>query len=455
MLGVPADRQPQMSEVVASKHSLRLFRKLCKHEDLTAKGFLGSHPGMQLVVVSNTLLYRHLALTRVSEDDRAVEIGCSYGHCTALLPCASALGIDHAPEKVEEAGRTYPHCRFLCGDVFGEDLSWLDRDPTVLFVDIGGGRNYKPVMQAVAICISHMPCLQLVVVKSIETWNFLLRFEGAVDTVARDLARPTDDEAETAEELAIDIRRRGGEVPVSLLHLLRCGPRLRYLVGKQRMLSFLRGQAPLLQLVEVGYGLPDRRLRVRAAAGATAGPPAYAVLAVQQELAKQVGHQLRGGEARPFLAVFGRLQRRTCKRFMSVVADPELYRQVADDSSDECRAEPWSDEWQSLVAIRHVHAFLCSSPEFAVAGSTVGKVPTAEEIRNHTVRLTGELSEAVAEPSMESMDKGTLGTDGQRIVLQLLDSNWRTGEDGTPEVQNLNVEHAWLLAGGEVVKQLT
>ena len=101
-----------MSEIVASKHSHRLFRKLCKHETLVSQGTVHAHEGLQVLVVNNTLLYRHLAMTRVSSDDRAVEIGCSYGHCTALLPC-SAIGVDHAQEKVEEAQETYSHCRFV------------------------------------------------------------------------------------------------------------------------------------------------------------------------------------------------------------------------------------------------------------------------------------------------------------------------------------------------------
>ena len=55
-------------------------------------------------------------MTRVSKDDRAVELGCSYGHCTALFGC-TALGIDHAPEKIEEARLKYPRCDWACGDV--------------------------------------------------------------------------------------------------------------------------------------------------------------------------------------------------------------------------------------------------------------------------------------------------------------------------------------------------
>ena len=67
------------------------------------------------------------------------------------------------------------------GDVYNTtDLSWLDLDATVLFLDIGGGAtehpavqgplpaarlpcpgvDYKPVMKALAICVAHMPALR-------------------------------------------------------------------------------------------------------------------------------------------------------------------------------------------------------------------------------------------------------------------------------------------------------
>ncbi|CAE8615585.1 unnamed protein product [Polarella glacialis] len=477
-----------MSELVATtKSSLRLLRKLCDKNDTARESVHGltsadaslgeSAAGLQFLVVGNTLLYRHLAMTRVFEDDRAMEIGCSYGHATGLFGCESALGVDHAPEKVEEAGRTYPRCRFVCGDVFGEDLSWLDRDITVLFLDIGGGRNYKPVMKALAICIPLMPALRFVVAKSIEVRNFLLKFEDSVDTVARDLTVSKDDDAETAKELAIDIRRRGGEVPVSLINLLRCGPRLRYLVGKQRMLAFLRGQAPLLQLVEVSSGPPEQRLRVRAAPGEVPAPPAYALAAVRQELAKKLLRQLQNGQEWAFLAIFGRLQRSFYRRFLAVVADAELHRQASDPALDDRKPEPWSEMWLSSAALRHLHAFLQASPEFQVVGSTAGEVPTISEFYDLRVVYTGEPSTKAAAAGSEAEVRTDL-LEGQRVVLQVMHCKWRRaaagGEDkdkdkeaattnatttrtkqGDPEVQDLIVERAWVLLGGQVIEQLT
>merc|ERR1719416_342852 len=94
-----------------------------------------------------------------------------------------------------------------------------------------------------------------------------MRTEDSIHTVARDLAHSKDDDAEAAQLLAVEVRRRGGELPVSMIYFLLCGPRLRYLVGKHRLLGFLRRQAPTLELLELDDGPEDRRLRVRAGPG--------------------------------------------------------------------------------------------------------------------------------------------------------------------------------------------
>lgn len=445
------------TDILGSKHSARLFRKLCRHSERSMQGWdstslsLDGPTPLELFVTSDTLLYRHLAMTRVEEHDRAVEIGTSYGHCTALFRCPGALGVDHAPEKVLQAQNTFPHCRFVCGNVFGADLTWLDQDATVLFLDIGGGVDYKPVMKALAICISHMPALRLVVAKSIEVRGFLQRFEDSIDTVARDLTVTKDDDAEAAEELAVDIRRRGGEVPVSLIHLLRCGPRLRYLVGKHRMLAFVKHQAPVLELTEVSTGPADRRVRVKAAPGDIPPVPAYALCAVQAELKKRLHRLLQDGEEHSFLAVFQRLQRGFYRKYIGLAADPQLHRQASDPSLDDRDVEPWSDVWLNAVAMRHVHAFLVATPEFELVGDVLEEVATNKEICKLKVKWTGEPAEVAANSVQHS---STVSPNGQRVVLQVLDCNWSAKED-VPKVQDLLVEKAWLLVDGQVVEELT
>jgi len=446
--------------VTGSKHSSRLFRKLCNRDARGVEGSTETYDGLQFLAVSNTLLYRHLAMTRVHTEDRAVEIGCSYGHATALLPCPS-LGIDHAPEKVLEATQAYPHCRFATGDVFGEDLTFLDLTATVLLLDIGGGRDYKPVMKALAICSAVMPALRLVVAKSIEVVNFLLRFDDAVDTVARDFSTCKDDDAEAAAELASELHRWGGDVPLSLIERVRCGPRLRYVVGKQRMQAFLRQQAPLVELVEVPTGPADRRLRVRTTAEspvALAPRPAYAVAALREELACRIRRQLQDGEQWCFLAVFGRLPRGLFRRFMALAAEPELAWQASDpalgDHGEE--VERWSDAWQSTLAMRHLHAFLVDSPEFRLVGEVAGEVPTLEELRSLGV-VWSEQDPGMAESHDQVAEERSLTQEaekGPRVVLQILDCDWSEGEGKVPEVRHLFVKRAWLLAGGQVAQQL-
>lgn len=413
----------------------------------------GSDPDMQILVVGHTMLYRHLAMTLVSSDDRAVDIGCSYGHCTALF-CCPALGVDVGAGCVQEAQRLYPACRFCCGDVLGDDLSWLDRDATVLWLDIGGGEDYKRVMKAIATCIPLMTKLRLVVTKSKEVRSFLLRFPDSVNQVARDLVAPEaeDEDTEAAEEMAIEIRRRGGEVPLSLIEKLCCFPRLRYRLGrgKHRLLEFLQGQAPLLVIVEVSSGPSDCRVRVQATAGKV--PPALssALLPVRHELAEKVRHLLRNAAEVPLQQVFLNLKRKVISRFVAVASDPELYQQSSDHSLDDRCLETWSDAWRVSVAMRHLHAFLLSTPEFAVSGNTAGKVATYKELCSFCITSTGEPE--VLEVDAQIVDNVM---EGQRIILQVLEGNWRKGEEDVLDLQDLIVEDAWLLVAGQVVKQLT
>lgn len=415
---------------------------------------LGEKAPIELIVVVHTLLYRHLATTRVFSGDRAVEIGCSYGHCTALFNCPTRLGIDHAPEKVEQAARDYPGCRFACGDVLNDNNleEWLDLKATVLFLDIGGGRDFKPVMKSLAICMPRMPHLRLVVTKSTEVHGFLSRFDDAVETVAHDLKRVKDDDSHVAEELANEVRRRGGEIPLSQIGSLRCGPRLRYLVGKSRMLAFLRRQSPLLQLFESETG--DDDTRVRAAPGPATPAPIYAQRAVRDELCRKLKEsQLRDGEDWSFFAVFGRLPRGLFRKYMAVAAEPELFRQASDPGLDHRGLVPWTEDWLNVVAMRHFHFFLEQTDQFVLSGEQAGEVPTVEELRAIKVRWTGNAGDAD-----ERLRGGIAAESGEaaaecqqeRVVLQLMDANWSSGPAGEPKVDSLYTERAWLLAGETV-----
>eukprot|EP00929_Paragymnodinium_shiwhaense_P008065 TRINITY_DN111993_c0_g1_i1.p1 TRINITY_DN111993_c0_g1~~TRINITY_DN111993_c0_g1_i1.p1 ORF type:complete len:447 (+),score=57.33 TRINITY_DN111993_c0_g1_i1:149-1489(+) len=439
-----------MSDLVGSKAASRTFRKLCSKDSRSFNNVLGVHNGIQLLIVSHTILYRYLAKTRVSEDDRFVEIGCSYGDCTSLAGCP-ALGVDHAKEKIHDAQESYPACRFVVGDVFGDDLSFLDMDATVLFLDIGGGRNYKPVMKALAICLPVLPKLRLIVAKSIEVSSFLLKFKNAAYTVACDLVAVKDDDAEIAEELAIEIRRRGGELPLSLIYShLHCGPRLRYLVGKQRMSAFLKGQSPLLQVVEADSGPPEHRARIRVAPGCVPPPPTGALMAVQADFRAHLRKQLQDGDEWSLIAVFGRIPAKLRRRFVSLAADPDLHGQCSDASLDDRCVEAWSHAWQSAVELRHFHAFALSSPEFVLTGDSLNDVATMEELGRCRIRWTRENHDPIACPD----EVLPVVAQGKQVMLQVLDCNWLSDAEDRPEIKDLSVERAWLLADGTVAEQL-
>eukprot|EP00928_Gymnodinium_smaydae_P037863 TRINITY_DN26230_c0_g1_i1.p1 TRINITY_DN26230_c0_g1~~TRINITY_DN26230_c0_g1_i1.p1 ORF type:complete len:470 (+),score=94.73 TRINITY_DN26230_c0_g1_i1:88-1497(+) len=443
----------EMEPHAVSKHSLRLMQKLCARKLRPVKVAQNAFAGLQVRIVSNTVLYQHLAKTHVFDHDRAVEIGSSYGHCTGAF-CCPALGVDVSMETVEQARQAYPRCRFVCADIFGSDLSFLDLDATTLFVDIGGNRNYKPVMKVLAICLPLMPALRLVVIKSIEARSFLLRAEYAAQTVARDISVSKDDDQEAAEELAMEVRRHGGEYPVHLLNYLHCGRRLRFLVGKRRIAAFLKKQEPLLSLVEVETGPTELRRRIRcqpSSEGEVALPPHSALGDVRAMLTKKLRQQLNDGREHLVVQIFKYVRVATFRKYLAVASDPELYRQASDSRLGGKAVEAWSDEWQSMVAMRHLYAFFVQSPEFAVTSDDNNGEPlTMDQLCQSRVRYVGE--PAPVEEIPDEADGNAV--DGRRIMLQVLDSNWRTGENDKPEVQDLIVERAWLLAGADVVEEL-
>src|SRR5262245_43668551 len=50
--------------------------------------------------------------------ERMLDLGSGTGHLTAQLAAAGAevIGLDRSPAMVEQAGRAYPHLRFVTGD---------------------------------------------------------------------------------------------------------------------------------------------------------------------------------------------------------------------------------------------------------------------------------------------------------------------------------------------------
>jgi len=266
-----------------------------------------------------------------------------------------------------------------------------------------------------------------------------------------------------------------------LIDLLRSGdPRLRYLVGKGGILAFLKKQTPRLQLVEVQSGPPELRLRVRAAPGDAPPPPTRVLSILHEKVAAKVRQKLRkdcdkkNRKEMPFRALFGCLKRSVFKRMLAVASDPELYRQASDVSLDNRCVEPWSESWQVSVAMRHLHAFLMSAPQFEVLGPTAGRIPTIDELCNlrvkEVVAAEAHSADKVADEVGVGIDAHTQpkaedvriensseileGSRGQKVVLQVLSGEWLETEGNAPEVRKVIVERAWLVKGGQVIEPL-
>lgn len=106
---------------------------------------------MDLIVVSSVKYYRHLAQSRVTPEDRVLEIGCSTGETTLILSnlCQSLVAIDTAENMVDAAKeRVNGKSRVDVLHIDGRDLKSIQKvipDPTVLFLDIGGALSVDKV----------------------------------------------------------------------------------------------------------------------------------------------------------------------------------------------------------------------------------------------------------------------------------------------------------------------
>ena len=291
----------EMDNVIASRNQRRRLRGKLKrfgHQGSAPEG--ASRRGAssrRIIVVRDTLLYRHLATTELLDTDVGVEVGCSYGSCTALISehCSLTIGIDFSQSCIEACNSAYsshPSLRFDCTDLFAPSAAaWAQQsgacNATVLFLDIGGNRTYSIVIRALRACHALMPHLRLCVVKSKELRNFL-RARTAPASVADHLSRACyehDDnsagsksgdvpnEAQNIELLRSAFREvvvRGGEIPLALLLTLQ--PQLRFVAGSRKEVLALLGTDPRLQVVDTitdtGSGKAEPwqlnfRLRVR------------------------------------------------------------------------------------------------------------------------------------------------------------------------------------------------
>ena len=249
----------------------------------------------RVLVVGDTLLYRHLATSEVLPTDTVVDVGCSRGHTTALIAASGAelvLGVDIGVDCIATCQRDHAaaiaagNLRFHCSDIFASDArAWAENSgaggATVLFLDIGGNRDYMAVANALRVCRSFMPNLRLVVVKCKELRSFLRRApHTAPASIATHLSKPWvgDDEdkpghgsgKEDDEEYALsagttaevqatrqelcngaveELQLRGGEAPLALLLELR--PTLRFIAGGAPQIAKILAADARMEVVEV------------------------------------------------------------------------------------------------------------------------------------------------------------------------------------------------------------
>lgn len=104
-----------------------------------------------VIVCDQTTQYRDLARTQVRPSEFVVELGSSYGVCTALLAmrCAKCIGVEISEEAVAEARTKYPGVHFECFDAVlqPQRLEHVSAGAQTLFVDVGGDRDLGALLQ--------------------------------------------------------------------------------------------------------------------------------------------------------------------------------------------------------------------------------------------------------------------------------------------------------------------
>ena len=131
-----------------------------------------------LLLTPDTIPYRNLAWSQLTNLDRVLEIGCSTGECSAILlrRTKNWMGLDTSSQMIS-------NCQQLVGSQFVDRVVKSDclvtpkqtRDtvlnilgePTHVFIDIGGNRDWTSVVKVISWTYEYfLP--RLVVVKSRE-----------------------------------------------------------------------------------------------------------------------------------------------------------------------------------------------------------------------------------------------------------------------------------------------
>jgi hypothetical protein len=136
-------------------------------------------PNKKGIVCAFTTEFRQLA-KQVPENCLVLEIGASYGRCTAIIADAlthpsQVVGIDISKEVIASATAEYPHLNFVRADCLRDPVSTLriwqtlrDRHidknlPLVVFVDIGGNRELESLVALLPWLETKLPTTSIVV----------------------------------------------------------------------------------------------------------------------------------------------------------------------------------------------------------------------------------------------------------------------------------------------------
>eukprot|EP01063_Lacrimia_lanifica_P013391 TRINITY_DN20033_c0_g1_i2.p1 TRINITY_DN20033_c0_g1~~TRINITY_DN20033_c0_g1_i2.p1 ORF type:complete len:372 (+),score=74.63 TRINITY_DN20033_c0_g1_i2:92-1207(+) len=147
-----------------------------------------------VVITYDTECFRDYVGVCVGEDDRVIDIGCSYGVCTALLAgrAAHTLGVDIAADMVAAARERHGGREGLAFDqvdILTEPAKAVAAlaDRNKIWMDIGGNRCVKDVVRAIDYLLRAKPTgLALIVVKSEELYKSYAKGEQKRGFTTRD-----------------------------------------------------------------------------------------------------------------------------------------------------------------------------------------------------------------------------------------------------------------------------
>ncbi|CAB9501301.1 expressed unknown protein [Seminavis robusta] len=145
--------------------------------------FTQSHGDQSIILTPDTIPYRHLAASQICETDDVLEIGCSTGEASVIL-CRygrSWVGFDSSNDMIETSSAALQKMdlkilRHACKmDALSDPKRAMDvarkfnpKGPAAVFLDIGGNREEKGVLEMMSWVLESFPQVKVLVVKSRE-----------------------------------------------------------------------------------------------------------------------------------------------------------------------------------------------------------------------------------------------------------------------------------------------